>query len=192
MNALFFTIASLSLKMAEIATSGWSTLADIENSYFKGGYKKSYWGILFDHRQMLFKNSINKTERLYPFKIKNIKILPFCIIAMDVMSFFFSIFPLVWFCCVRFLSECAKKIFTISWGKITLGLLWWLKKIMLTNTEVLSRRLCMYSFKSVQMVVGSGIHDLLRSDWSEEQWLSDNFRQYLNIRGFEFTFVDGW
>lgn len=38
---------------------------------------------------------------------------------------------------------------------------------------------------------GMGIHDLLRSDWSEEQWLSDNFRQYLNIRGFEFTFVDG-
>lgn len=120
MNASFFTIASLSLKMAEIATSGWSTLADIENSYFKGGYKKSYWGTLFDHRQMLFKNSINKTERLYPFKIKNIKILPFCIIAMDVMSFFFSIFPLVWFCCVSFLSECAKKIFTISWGKLLL------------------------------------------------------------------------
>lgn len=105
MNASFFTIASLSLKMAEIATSGWSTLADIENSYFKGGYKKSYWGTLFDHRQMLFKNSINKTERLYPFKIKNIKILPFCIIAMDVMSFFFSIFPLVWFCCVSFLRQ---------------------------------------------------------------------------------------
>ena len=62
---------------------------------------------------------------------------------------------------------------------------------MLTNKEVLSRRLCMYSFKSVQMVAGLGIHDLLRSDWSEEQWLIDNFRQYLNIRGFEFTFVDG-
>ena len=62
---------------------------------------------------------------------------------------------------------------------------------MLTNTEVLSRRLCIYSFKSVQIVAGSGIHDLLCSDWSEEQWLSDNFRQYLNIRGFEFTFVDG-
>ena len=158
MNASFFTIASLSLKMAEIATSGWSTLADIENSYFKGGYKKSYWGTLFDHRQMLFKNSINKTERLYPFKIKNIKILPFCIIAMDVMSFYFSIFPLVWFCCVRFLSACAKNKITISWGKISLGLLWWLKNIMLTNTEVLSRRLCIYSFKSIQMVAGSGIH----------------------------------
>ena len=57
---------------------------------------------------------------------------------------------------------------------------------MLTNTEQLSRRLCMYSFRSVQMV--AGVHDLLRSDWSEEQWLIDNFRQYLNIRGFDFTF----
>jgi len=63
MNASFFTIASLSLKIAEIATSGWSTLSDIEISYFKGGNKKSYCGTLFDHRQMLFKNSANKTER---------------------------------------------------------------------------------------------------------------------------------
>lgn len=63
LNASFFTIASLSLKVAEIASSGWSTLSDIENSYFKGGYKKSYWCTLFDHRQMLFKNSVNKTER---------------------------------------------------------------------------------------------------------------------------------
>ena len=31
--------------------------------------------------------------------------------------------------------------------------------------------------------------DLLRSDWSYEQYMIDNFRQQINIRGFDLTSV---